>query len=585
MENDTYLTAQYKDRAQVKTLGARWDSAQRSWYVPAGSDLLPFTVWLPAAMKLDAQSNSHELSVSAPQGAAEIAVVPPRGVTLSQLLVGVAQAVAKAYRAGVWTMVEVVDARLRGGHVYIEVSERDAGGGVAAKANAVIWANTASRILPEFERATGAKVGPGIKLLLRMRPVFKAQFGFSLEVEAIDPEYTLGDLEAKKREIRSRLQREGLIDANKKLPAPWDFNAVLVVAPMDGAGLGDFRAEAERLERLEICKFFYVHSRFQGEGAAADIRGALLGAMDVWRESEGALPDAVVIIRGGGAVNDLAWLNNYQLARFICELDVPVLTGIGHERDSTVIDEVANIRFDTPSKVIGGIEQVIAKRVAETKAAYSLVRDIATRNAQAALRAVEHAEVAVKSGAQRQLDTARQRTAEFLAELRIGALRSVSTASKDARASLFGVWHLAVERLGDAKQSVPAFHADVRLGAHQALRTAKAETDAKLAGILERSTLDARGASGALGRVFQEVVSQARRTVSLATVQSESLIREVAGQGPDKTLGRGFALVRDGDGRPVSAAAQTKPGVNIQIQFRDGEVAARTAEKREVIDK
>jgi len=585
MENDTYLTAQYKDRAQVKALGARWDSAQRSWYVPAGSDLVPFTAWLPAAMKLDARSNSHELSVSAPQGASEIAVVPPRGVTLSQLLAGVVQAVAQAYRAGVWTMVEVVDARLRSGHVYIEVSERDAGGGVAAKANAVIWANTASRILPEFERATGAKVGPGIKLLLRMRPVFKAQFGFSLEVDAIDPEYTLGDLEAKKREIRSRLQFEGLFDANKNLPAPWDFNAVLVVAPMDGAGLGDFRAEAERLERLGICKFVYVHSRFQGEGAAADIRDALLGAMDAWRESEGALPDAVVIIRGGGAVNDLAWLNNYQLARFICELDVPVLTGIGHERDSTVIDEVANIRFDTPSKVIGGIEQVIAKRVAETKAAYSLVRDIAARNAQVALRAVEHAEVTVKGGAQRQLDAARQRTAEFLADLRVGALRSVSTASKDARASLFGVWHLAVERLGDAKQSVPAFHAEVRLGANQALRTANAETDAKLGGILERSTLDARGASGSLGRVFQEVASQARRTISLATTQSESLIREVAGQGPEKTLGRGFALVRDGDRRPLSAAAQTKPGANIQIQFRDGEVAARTAEKREVIDK
>ncbi|UUZ66199.1 hypothetical protein LP417_34780 (plasmid) [Polaromonas sp. P1-6] len=141
-----------------------------------------------------------------------------------------------------------------------------------AKANAVIWQSTANTILPEFRRATGAQLAPGIKLLVRARPVFKAQYGFSLEIDAIDPEYTLGDLEARKREIRARLQAEGVFTANKQVPAPWDFNAVLVIAPEGGAGLGDFQAEANRLETLGICRFTYAFSRFQGEGAARETR-------------------------------------------------------------------------------------------------------------------------------------------------------------------------------------------------------------------------------------------------------------------------------------------------------------------------
>ncbi|MDP3639534.1 MAG: exodeoxyribonuclease VII large subunit, partial [Azonexus sp.] len=187
--------------------------------------------------------------------------------------------------------------------------------------------------------------------MVRAKPVFKAQYGFSIEIDAIDPEYTLGDLEARKREIRTRLQQEGIYDANKKLSSPWDFNAVLVVAPQGAAGLGDFQAEATRLERFGICRFVYATSRFQGEGAANEIKQALQSALQHWRDSAMSTPDAVVIIRGGGAVNDLAWLNDYELAKHICTMKIPVLTGIGHERDNTILDEVSNIRFDTPSKV------------------------------------------------------------------------------------------------------------------------------------------------------------------------------------------------------------------------------------------
>src|SRR5690606_11350616 len=139
---------------------------------------------------------------------------------------------------------EVLNARMSNGHVYLELSERDASGRVLAKANGAIWASTAARILPRFEAATGTQIAPGIKLLIQVRPTFKAQYGFSLEIVDIDPDFTLGDLEARKREIRARLQQEGLFARNKALPAPWDYQRVLVLAPQGAAGLGDFQAES-----------------------------------------------------------------------------------------------------------------------------------------------------------------------------------------------------------------------------------------------------------------------------------------------------------------------------------------------------
>lgn len=577
---DTYLTAAFKDKERVKSLGAKWDAAQRSWYVPAGLDLTPFEAWLP----MGGGGNKVVALLSQPVSLAvvvapstEVAAIK-NGTTLSQLLAGVAQAVAQAFKEGVWTLVEVVDVRLRNGHVYIEVSERAPTGAVLAKTTAVIWATTANRILPEFERATGAKLAPGIKLLVRARPVFKAQFGFSLELDAIDPEYTLGDLEAKKKEIRARLQREGVFDANRKLPAPWDYSVVIVVAPPDGAGLGDFKVEAERLERFGICTFIYAHSRFQGEGAAMEIRQALSKVLDAGQVS-GVLPaDAVVIIRGGGAVNDLAWLNDYALARFICDLDIPVLTGIGHERDSTVLDEVANLNFDTPSKVIAGIEQVIAKRVDEARAAFAQVTESAARGAQAAHRAIDQAEVTVRSGVLSQVARARQGAAEMVSQVRMGSLRAVRAASECVRERLFEVRHLSISQLSEAKQAVPGLLADIRSGAGQAVRTAKAEAASLRDDVIEHSMVASRGALEALGRAMDDIGTDARRAVVDASAASKALMREIAGQGPEKSLGRGFAIVRGATGQALTTAAQARGGVDVHIQFRDGEVAARTTE-------
>lgn len=566
----TYLVSSFADKDRVKSLGARWDPSRRQWYVPEGRELAPFGQWLPTADAADA-ATAPSTSVVAPAAAAALVPSGQRGVPLSQLLQGVSAAVAQAFKAGVWVLVEVVDTRVRGGHVYLEVSERDASGVITAKANAVIWSSTASRILPQFEAATGAQVGPGIKLLVRARPVFKPQFGFSLEVDAIDSDYTLGDLEARKREIRERLQREGLFELNRELPAPWDYNLVVVVAPEGGAGLGDFQAEAQRLESLGICRFVYVHSRFQGDGAAAQIRAELLAAMERQRGARD-LPDAVAIIRGGGATNDMAWLNDYALVRAVCEAEVPVLTGIGHERDNTVLDEVANIRFDTPSKVIAGIERLILQRVQEAKGLYAEVFREATRTVGGAQRNVVEHFTAIEAGARQKIASSRQHTVELLAQTRLDAVQALHTAAEQTATHLHDVRRLTTQQLSNARIEIPALLSEIRAEARQALQAARNQAQSDKDFVIDRATADVRYLKDNTARTFDDLTTQARKVVTDARTDTQASMREIAGQGPDKTLGRGFALVRDALGQAITSAESAE--THITIQFRDGTRAA-----------
>jgi exodeoxyribonuclease VII large subunit len=568
---NTYLTVPFKDKDTAKGLGAKWDPTQRQWYVPDGRELTPFSMWLQAGSA--AASNSKEVLplLDEPR---TLAVPGKKGVSLSSLLEGVAQAVAQAYKAGVWTLVEVVELRTNGGHVYLGVSERSINGSVLAKASAVIWQSTANIILAEFERATGAQLAPGIKLLVKARPVFKGQYGFSLEIDAIDSEYTLGDLEARKREIRERLQAEGVFAANKQLPAPWDFTGVLVVAPEGGAGLGDFQAEANRLEKFGVCRFSYAYSRFQGEGAAKEICDALQDALDAWDFEAAGLPDAVVIIRGGGAVNDLAWLNSYDLARLICDMPIPVFTGIGHERDNTMLDEVANLRFDTPSKVIAGIEQVIASRAAQAKANHEQVSNIAARVVQSVKAATGALEMTVRGEALRHLAQGKQSTAALLSDIRLDAMQAVRSASEQSKETLHMVKTATLVQLADAKRDVPAFWNDITLGISRAHRTASRDRDTLVGTVLERAQRDILRAKQASEDALVGVGTLARLLIREGATRAEALMREIAGQGPEKTLNRGFAIVRTQYGKPLTRGAQVFDDAEIEIQFQDGRVAA-----------
>jgi exodeoxyribonuclease VII large subunit len=415
-------------------------------------------------------------------------------------------------------------------------------------------------------------IGAGIKLLVRARPVFKAQYGFSLEIDAIDPDYTLGDLEAKKREIRMRLQNEGLFERNRLLSSPFDFHLVLVVSPAEAAGLGDFRKEADRMGRHGVCRFVYAHSRFQGEGAAQEIVATATQAL---RELGGTgVPDAIALIRGGGAVNDLAWLNDYALARWVCDQPIPVLTGIGHERDSTVIDEVANTRFDTPSKVVSGIEQQIVARARETQRAWDLVASAAQRSLQAVRIDVASMEAQIRGDARGHIAEARQVSAGVVHEIAVGSVRRVHDRAGQTAAMMTEIREGTNRDIAAARQAVPAMLAAIRSDALSNLQEARTGVGTDRSEILARAAEGVRTASVASRTRMHDVAERAANSVRTAREGAQALIREVAGQGPQKTLGRGFAIVRNAEGSAITSADTARDSAELNIEFRDGRVIA-----------
>ncbi|MCG9512449.1 exodeoxyribonuclease VII large subunit [Acinetobacter pittii] len=286
--------------------------------------------------------------------------------SLSEYLGTVQEVIRVAFDEPVWVKAEIRNLNVKGGHYYLELAEKDAETDkVIASCKATIWKFSASKIVLKFERETGIEISSDLNVLIKIRARFDPQYGFSVNIEEIDSSFTLGEIAKRYQQIIERLTQEGLIHKNKLLPTPFDIQNVLVIAPQNAAGLGDFKKDADALERNGVCHFVYHTATFQGNTAATSLIESLGSGLRQWASTFNFPPDLIVLIRGGGAVNDLAYLNDYELAALLCKRSVPVWVGIGHEKDRTILDEIAHRSFDTPSKVIAGIRNHIVERVQE----------------------------------------------------------------------------------------------------------------------------------------------------------------------------------------------------------------------------
>ncbi|WP_455802846.1 exodeoxyribonuclease VII large subunit [Acinetobacter guillouiae] len=285
-------------------------------------------------------------------------------LSLSEYLATVQEVIRVTFDEPIWVKAEIRNLSIKGGHYYLELAEKEEDSDkVIASCKATIWKFSAAKMVLKFERESGVELSRDLNVLIKVKAVFSPQYGFSVNIEAIDSSYTLGDIARRYQQILERLTSEGLLNKNKLLPAPFDIQNVLVIAPENAAGLGDFKKDADALDQAGVCHFVYHTATFQGNTAATSISEALANALRQWAKDLSTPPDLIVIIRGGGAVNDLAYLNDYNLAALLCKRSVPIWVGIGHEKDRTILDEVANRSFDTPSKVIGGIRNLIVERI------------------------------------------------------------------------------------------------------------------------------------------------------------------------------------------------------------------------------
>lgn len=258
-------------------------------------------------------------------------------LTLSELCALIGEALDDSLAASYWVKAEISSLSERGGHMYLDLIE-----GKSAKMRATCWAGTKEMLTAFFESETGQSLQPGMSVLVEAEIQYHAVYGLSLSIIGIDPSYTLGDLARQRQHTIAQLQKDGLLDAQQLLPLPTLIRRIAVISSPKAAGYEDFK------HQLEASPYTFRLSLFgatmQGEGATPSI----IAALD---EIDSQAFDAVVIIRGGGATADLSCFDDYTLCAVCAQCDLPILTGIGHTRDISVLDLVAHEALKTPTAV------------------------------------------------------------------------------------------------------------------------------------------------------------------------------------------------------------------------------------------
>ena len=245
-----------------------------------------------------------------------------------------------------WVEAELSEAREGyGGHCYMELIEKDEHSNTPiAKAHASCWRNRWMLLKPQFERVTGQRIHAGMKVLLKVHAQFHENYGFSWIVDDIDPTYTMGAMARKRMEIIQTLKEEGVFDLQKELKLPMFCQRIAVISSATAAGYGDFCNQlADNGYGLQFTTALFA-ATMQGEGVEQSVISALNRINEEWENW-----DCVVIIRGGGATSDLSGFDTLALAENVANFPLPIITGIGHERDESVLDMISFQRVKTPT--------------------------------------------------------------------------------------------------------------------------------------------------------------------------------------------------------------------------------------------
>ena len=244
-----------------------------------------------------------------------------------------------------WVEAELSECRESRGHCYMELIEKDEHSATPiAKASAKCWAQKWMQVRPYFERTTGQRLAAGMKVLLKVYPQFHEAFGFSWIVTDIDPTYTMGDMARKRQEIIRQLKEEGVFELQKELELPVFSQRIAVISSETAAGYGDFCNQLSDNPYGFQFRTWLFPAIMQGEGTGQSIIAALEKIYTIINQF-----DCVVIIRGGGATSDMSGFDTLELAENVANFPIPIITGIGHERDESILDMVSHMRVKTPT--------------------------------------------------------------------------------------------------------------------------------------------------------------------------------------------------------------------------------------------
>ena len=385
-----------------------------------------------------------------------------------------------------WLRAEISELKVnRSGHCYLNLVEKGASNAAPrAEARAVIWRSAYTSIASKFESATGQTLTAGIAVLVRVLVTYHEVYGFSLQIIDLDADYTLGEVERRRRETIERLQKDGVWDMNREVELAEPTLRIAIISSATAAGFQDFRQEIARSPyRFKLTLF---ESLMQGDAAERSIIDALCAIAE--REQEF---DAVVIIRGGGSTSDLALFDSYDIATYVAQFPLPVFTGIGHDKDISIVDMVAHTSCKTPTAV-----------------------------------------------------------ATTLVELADEQMYNIEECAMRLRDSVIA--RINSERLRLERQSND---------------------------VVRCSTLLLSGLQHRLDSLDEGIMAEAQRQLQIERQRLDSLDEIVASHNPEIILRRGFAIVRDSEGRAVKMD-NISVGSSVNIELIDGNITANVTDRK-----
>ena len=424
-----------------------------------------------------------------------------------------------------WVIAELSDVSERGGHCYMELVEKDDRGVTIARLRGTIWANNfAYKIKPKFEQITGQKFKSGLKVMLFGSASFHEQYGLSFNITDVDPSFTIGDMERIRREIIETLTREGVVNCNRMLQMPRVPQRIAIISAKGAAGYGDFM---NQLQSNPVGFKFYTHlfeATMQGETTSNSVIKALNDiemTIDLW--------DCVVIIRGGGATSDLNGFDNLELARRVATFALPVVVGIGHERDRTVLDDIANVRVKTPTAAAEWLimcgQQTLDQALALANQVARYVKD----RTSGASKQLSHIEGTIPIIAKQQIIKSKSNLAAIASALPYMTKNKILSANRTIDALARDVQHSAIGKISAAQTYL------------------KTMSDA-LANAAPKA-----------------IANQDKRLKAL-----ENIVEALS---PQKTLRRGFSLTKV-NGKTVKSIDQLADNDVITTYLADGEITS-----------
>lgn len=450
-------------------------------------------------------------------------------ITLSELQARIKQGIDQAHPLPYWVGAEVSELKVNySGHCYLELVEKGGENHVPkSKVSAVMWRTTYQMVAPYFQEATGQKLAAGLKVLIKVVVSYHELYGLSLQVTDIDPTYTLGDMERQRQETIQRLQQDGIYEMNRELEFPLVVQRLAVVSSRNAAGYQDFMQElGSSVYAFRVTLF---DAFMQGDQAEVSV----VAALDEVAERVDEF-DAVVVIRGGGSQSDLGCFNSYRLCSHIAQFPLPVITGIGHDKDQSVADLVAAASLKTPTAVAVFLKNEMAEVDGRLDGLMEEFRDASLTL----------------------LDEEQRR------------LRSVGISLKEISTGMVHGMNLRLERLSAELKRNAGMMIQQR---HSALELLQARLSPQGARIVQEQ-------SRHLKQLLVQIRQRATDMLQTRKTELGFLADLTATRDPQRIIDMGFAVVQS-QGKTLSESSSLRPGDEIEIVMRKGRTITANVQK------